>query len=82
MHIDATVLAAVIRITFGLLCLVAVVQFMVIPTMVEHFRQDAFALRRSLFMLVADDRIASRRACVRASALNDQRCTSPKPDAV
>lgn len=57
MHPDPMTLAIIIRTTVTMFAILAAVQLMLIPTLVEEFRQDLFRTRRQLFMLVADGQV-------------------------
>lgn len=49
--------AALVRLVIAVAALLAAIQFMLVPTLTDAFRQRLFETRRDMFLLVADGRI-------------------------
>lgn len=57
MHYSTAELAMLVRMSVALLCIIATVQFVLLPTLAEGFRQRIFELRRSMFLYMAEGNV-------------------------
>lgn len=58
MPFDSIQLAKIIWVAIGLFLLIAAFQWILLPTLVDGFRQRVFNLRREMFLLVANGKIS------------------------